>query len=117
MKEIKVFVIEAEQSIRLVVEKLYEEKAYTLDSLEDVGFRLPDFGPDLVLVGASVFLEDPIKANEVLGVCSDIPCALLGFPQELETAAKSGWSGGTLAKPLQVTDLKESLSALYSQLS
>ena len=115
-KEIKIFLIEAEQAIRVLFEELYGEQVYTLESLEDASFRIPDFGPDLVLLGAKLYLENPQKALEAMNVCADIPCALVGFEEELTQVKESGWDKGMLAKPLAIGSLKETLSKLHSQL-
>lgn len=116
MKEMKIFVIEEEQSIRLLIEEVFGDRCYTLASLDDLSFRLPEFGPSLVLLGASLFFQDPKRALAELEVSSDIPCALVGFQEEGERARALGWENAVMVKPLKVATLEQDFTQFLSKI-
>ena len=117
MNDLKLFVIDSDLALRVLFEELYKDRVYTLEDLTDVGFRLPDFSPELVLVDSKLYLADPEAANKSLEVCADIPCTLVGFQEEVEKARSRGWEKAVLLKPLEVSTLKGRLGDLHAQLS
>lgn len=116
MKEMKIFVIEEEQSIRLLIEEVFGDRCYTLASLDDLSFRLHEFGPSLVLLGASLFFQDPKRALAELKISSDIPCALLGFKEEGEQARTLGWDRPIMVKPLKVATLEQDFTQFFTKI-
>ncbi|MCF8058727.1 MAG: hypothetical protein K9K67_05490 [Bacteriovoracaceae bacterium] len=113
----KIFLVESDDLIRHLFEEKFGETVYTLDSSDDLSFRLPDFAPELVIFSANLFLKDSAQESERMSICADIPCALLGFADELEEGRGRGWRGGVLLKPLEIEHLEQTIADLFAQLS
>ncbi len=109
---LKPFVIDSEEMICHLFEQLWGEETYTLNSLDDAHFRVPDFGPNLILVSCDLYLAQQEKVEELF--VTEIPIVLMGFSDQLKAVQDKGWEGKTLEKPLQVASLKEDLKCLLS---
>jgi two-component SAPR family response regulator len=111
--EIRPFVIDSEQLICLLFEEIWGQDTYTLNSLEDAHFRVPDFGPDIIFVSADLYFSSIEKVEELIS--TQIPVVIIGFQEDLRKLS-SLWSGPTLEKPLEAEKLKESVGELLAQI-
>lgn len=110
--ETRPFVIDSEQLIRLLFEEVWGEETYTLGDLDDAHFRVPDFGPNIILVSADLFQSQQEEVEKL--VSTQIPVVLVGFEEDLRMV--SSWSGPTLEKPLEASALKEIVGELLTQI-
>lgn len=113
----KYFLVEQNQIIRTYFEKAFPDRVYVLDSFEDYLFRMPDFGPDLIILGASLAIEEWEKEQSQYKadmVNSEIPVVVFGNEEEKSRLTELGFSGNYLEKPVQHSNLEARLNEFLS---
>jgi len=104
----KVFIVEPEAALRKAFElKFGHDFLYSLEGFEDFGFRVADFGPDILIVSCKLAFEENKKSVEEYLKKADALCLTLGFPREIEQARAMGWDYPALELPLNFSTLVE----------
>lgn len=111
----KVFLVEPDNLIRIAFEKTLEEgpwDIYTLDSMEEFDFRCKDFDPNLVIFSSNVFTKECVPQLNDLD--SEIPVAILGFPNEIDALSGISFKYHRFEKPFKTSELTEILDRLLN---
>lgn len=107
----KLFYVEQDQILRngmIAIASGSSWDMYVLDSMEDFGFRLEDYKPDLLLI-------DVTLCTKKLDVTTQIPVVYLGFPHDFEKADFIVKSDLKLVKPIQVSKVLDQLKGFLDR--
>lgn len=113
---LKLFLIDNDDLRRNIFEQMFSDQIYTLNSLEDASFRIPEFNPDLILVGweiANLIDEEEIQMLS----SSQIPFACVCSKEDGERLKEKGWPEVFLELPLEVASLESEIEKLHKELT
>lgn len=88
---------------------------YFLHDFEDVKFRLPDYGPDLILVNDDVLADGEKERLMLEDLSSQIPIVLMVNGEREGEMEEKGWKKPFLLKPFSFEAMPQLLDDLFSQ--
>ncbi|MCR9205070.1 MAG: hypothetical protein NXH75_10860 [Halobacteriovoraceae bacterium] len=100
---------------RNLFEEVFGESVYTLNSFDDASFRIPDFGPDLILIGQELAVELGLEEMELLA-SSEIPFAAVCEKEVGKSLVSKGWDEKFLELPLDAMAMTSTVETLLNEL-
>lgn len=112
---IKLFLVDSDDLRRNLFEEVFGEQIYTLKSFEDASFRIPDFGPDIILIGQDMALGLSQEEMDFL-TSSEIPFAAVCAEETAEKLKDKGWKDKFLRLPIDASAMRIEVETLLNQL-